>query len=343
MTLPTATNDWTLRTEILEIAHRWPQVFIAFLLGSLLGWGAALIFPTSYRAQTEIYVAYNADAIYRNPDDYKNWQFEELDAYIVSNDVLSETMQRLRQQDPYWQDIKIKDVKPNLRTFWRSAGRWRLVADWSDQQHATQLSQTWTEVILEKTSQAATHAQAVLDLEAQIAAHSKDEVNVRLQFTQLTQLKNALETWRQAQDPAGNQPLDTLARWRLQFLAASIASQVPVDLALLAEFPAQGDPASAYFPAIDQAIIALDESVAVVERQLTDLTAQREALLEQWKIESQASHNLTAHLTIEPISVENRSARPVRSTSQMALVGGSLGLLLWALVWLARPLYKAGR
>ena len=343
MTLPTTTNEWTLRAEILAIAHRWPQVFIAFLLGSLLGWGAGLLFPTSYRAQTEISVGYNADAIYRNPDDYKNWQFEELDAYLVSNDVLSETMQRLRQQDPYWLEIKIKDIKPDLRTYWRNAGRWRLVADWPTQQHATQLSQTWTEVILEKTSQTAAHAQAVLALEAQIGATSREEVGVRLQYTRLAQVRSALDTWRQAQDPSANQPLDTLARWRLQFLAASIASHVPVELALLVDFPKPDAPTSAYLPAVDQAMVALDESVAVVERQLADLTAQREALMEGWKSESEASHNLTAHLVVEPISVEDNGARPVRSSSQMALVGGLLGLLVWALVWLARPLRKAAR
>ena len=343
MTLSPSPHEWNLRTEILDISHRWLQVFLAFLLGSLLGWGAAFLFPTPYRAQNELYVAYNGDAIYRNSDDFKNWQFGELDAYIVSNDVLGETLNRLRQQDPYWLNIAPKDLKPQLRTYWRNAGRWRLVVEWSGRARTEQLSRTWTDVILEKTRQAAIHAQAVLLLGGQIEAHSRDEVVLRLQTTQLAQVRTAIQAWRDAHSAQPGVPPDTLNRWRIQFLASSVASLLPGELALLAQFPPPEAALQDYLPAVDQGLVALDEQLSVVQRQAADLGAEHEALAVQWEAESKAAHNLTANLQVEPLAVENEAAQPVRPTSQMALVGGLLGVLVWGLVWLARPLRKAGK
>ena len=222
-----------LREEIIHShTHRWPQVFIAFLLGSLLGWGVGLIFPTAHRAQSEIYVAYNGDAIYRNPDDYKNWQFSELEAYIVSNDVLGETLKRLGERDAYWREVSIEQLRDHLRIYWRNAGRWRLVAEWREQIHATDLAKTWTDALLEKTNQAAAHAGAVLLLDSQVKAYARDEVSLRMRSSQLSQLRGALQTWRDAQNARQSQPPERLDRWRLQYLAASLEGLVPVELGL---------------------------------------------------------------------------------------------------------------
>jgi hypothetical protein len=164
-----------------------------------------------------------------------------------------------------------------------------------------------------------------------------------MRLAQLSQLRNALKTWRDAQNSQQNQPLDTLSRWRLQSLAASIAGLVPDELPLLVQFPPPEVESREYLPAVDQAIVALDEQLAVVERQLTELTANLPALQGKLDEELKASHNLTANLTVELYSDRVTPAQPVRLSSQMALVGGALGLLVWGLIWLARPIHKAGR
>lgn len=335
------TNEWNLRNELFEISHRWQQVFLAFLLGSLLGWVLALIFPTPHRAQSELYVAYNGDAIFRNADDYKNWQFGELEAYVVSNDVLGETLKRLSQQDPYWQDISVEELKPSLRTYWRNAGKWRLVAEWRGEQRAQLLGETWTQVVLDKSNVAADHARSVFSLEARLDANARSQIEHRLKAIQLQQIYNALNAWRgRAAEAQPGAPLDVLERWRLQSLAANAASLLPGELSLVAQPPAEGAETVQYIPAVDQALIALAEEIAIADQQTAELAAQHEALMQQWDVESKASHNLTAHLTVEPGAVEHIVARPVRLTSQVALVGGALGLLLWGLVFLGRPLRK---
>jgi hypothetical protein len=342
MTLPATTNEWKLRTEILEIAHRWPQVLIAFLLGCLLGWGVGLVFPTTHRAQGEIYVAYNGDAIYRNPDDYKNWQFSELEAYILSSDVLDETLRRLAERDPYWRGVSAEQLREQLHIYWRDAGRWRLVAEWREQAHATDLAKTWVDVIVEKTSQAARHAEEALLLDAQVKAYAREEVSLRMRSAQLSQLWNAFKLWRDAQN-LRNQPLENLDRWRLQFLVASVEGLLPVEQALLAQFPPSEAVAGEYFPIVDQVMTVLNAQLEVENRQYTGLAARLSELQNKLNEESKASHNLTASLTVEPFSKGASVAQPVRLTSQMALVGGVLGVLAWGLAFLGKLIRKAGR
>jgi hypothetical protein len=343
MTLPATTNEWNLRTEILEITHRWPQVVIAFLLGSLLGWGVGLVFPTTHRAQSEIYVAFDGDAIYRNPDDYKNWQFSELEAYILSDDVLGETLKRLGEQDPYWRNISAEQLREHLRIYWRNAGRWRLVAEWREQVHATHLARTWTDVLLQKTNLAAGHAGNVLLLDSQVKAHAREEVTLRTRSSQLTQLRDALQAWRDDQNPRPNQPLERLDRWRLQYLAASLEGLVPVELGLLVQLPPPEAAAEEYFLIVDQALTALDVQLEVEDHQYAELTAHLSELQAKLDEETKASHNLTASLTVERFSSEVSTAQPVRLTSQMALVGGVLGVLAWALAFLGKLFRKARR
>jgi hypothetical protein len=168
-------------------------------------------------------------------------------------------------------------------------------------------------------------------------------VEHRLGVIQLDQTLAALQAWREAHAPQTGEPLDTLSRWRLQFLAASAAEVLTGDLLLLSDFPPPEAGVAAYVEAVDQALAALGERQAIVQRQATELVGQREALLAQWEVETQAAHNLTANLTVEPLAVDDLRAQPVRFTSQMALVGGILGVLAWGMIWLARPLRKAGK
>jgi hypothetical protein len=343
MTLPATTNEWNLRSEILEITHRWPQVFIAFLLGSLLGWGIGLIFPTTHRAQSEIYVAYNADAIYRNPDDFKNWQFSEVEAYIVSEDVLGETLKRLSEHDPYWQGVSTEQLRDHLRIYWRNAGRWRLVAEWREQARATLLAKTWRDVVMEKTFQAAAHAGEVLLLDTQVKDYARNELAIRLRIAQLSQLRDAMLAWRDTQNPPQNQPLEPLDRWRLQFIVASVEGLLSIKPDLLEQFPPSEAIAGEYFPVIGQAITVLGVQLEAENRQYNEVTAQLGELQDKLKEEMKASHNLTASLTVEPFTKGVSTAQPVRLTSQMALVGGVLGVLAWGLVFLGKLNRKAGR
>ena len=119
-------KEWVLRDEILAAFHRWPVIVIFALAGASIALIAAYFWPAPYRANVEISVELNpyrilddqylpafTNAEFRNVDDYKHWQMLQLSIIVNSDPYLSETLDRLRKDDPYWESInqenKIKD------------------------------------------------------------------------------------------------------------------------------------------------------------------------------------------------------------------------------------------
>ncbi len=335
-------NSWNLRAEILEISHRWPLPFLAFLIGSLLGIGISFLLPSPYRAESDLYVAYNADAVYRNPDDYKNWQLGELEAFTLSEHILAETLYRLKAQDSYWENTTTEALRTTLYAYWRNAGKWRLVAENSDPRHTTQLVRTWREVIIDEVTEATSQAAVMLDLNNQIQSVLNSKVAVDMQLSQLTQMKGALQTWvNKTEGQNVQQPLETLERWHLQTVATRVAAYNPVVLPLLEQTPPSDAPAQDYLPWVERFIEVVDDDLAIVQEQSTALTNQHDQLTRLWEQASDESHGLTAFLVVEPLSESDLVAKPVRLTSQMALVGGLLGVLIWGLYWLGRPIIRS--
>ena len=102
-------KTWNLLDYILTATHRW-YVSLAFILaGSLLGLGTSYVFPSPYRATLDLYVGLNA---YRSPydsyaeylagqsfrmvDDYKNWQMDQLESFVLSDPFMTELLERLQ-------------------------------------------------------------------------------------------------------------------------------------------------------------------------------------------------------------------------------------------------------
>ena len=107
--------EWSLREEILAAAHRWPEIVAFGLVGVLLGWALALLWPVPYQATLGLNVGLNVYHIpegqslsgfdhseLRLVDDYKNWQLANLDTMVSTDRILDETLTRLRSQDEYW-------------------------------------------------------------------------------------------------------------------------------------------------------------------------------------------------------------------------------------------------
>ncbi|HLA97255.1 MAG TPA: hypothetical protein VJL34_02290 [Anaerolineales bacterium] len=334
-------GHWNPRAEILELSHRWQVIFTLFLVGSLVGWGVGLVLPSPYRAETSFYVGFNTDLVIRNPDDYKNWYLSQLEVMAVSDDLLHETLDRLRDQDGYWSAVNIDQLRASLGTYWRNAGRWRLVAEWADEAHAFQLGRAWSAVFLEQANQSISEAYRLIELEAQIKAASASVVATNLRRLQLEQIRAGLKAWQRDLTLAGSaSPLGSLERWRLQSLAASLLGFSPIELALVDQFPPPDSPAQAYAPWVEQLIAAADSRIAALQEQSGGLGLQLERLQASLQTTVRTSNGLTANLVVKPFE-DTLPAQPVRRNSQVAPVGGSLAVLAYALFWLARPLKKA--
>jgi hypothetical protein len=340
----TVQNQWNVREEILRAAHRWPLILCCFLIGGLVGFGVSNILPHYYRTEVNLHVSYNADSIFRNPDDYKNWNMEQLNVIVVSENVLQKTLARLAEDDPYWKDISTEELANRLQVHWRSVGIWRLVAEDAQPARAKALVLAWKETALEEISAALNNALLAQKFNDQFYASARAKVDASLRTTALTQASAALKEWRDSivqNDP--DQPLDNTSRWRILSLVTQAAGSDLTGDILLAQMPPEGSPLSAYQDWVDQTLIAIDAELPIVQQQLADLTAQSESYYAQWGEKNHIAYGLSMTLTVEDADKAQPVAKPVRLDSTAALVGGCLGLLIWCFIFLALPALKARR
>jgi hypothetical protein len=343
------TNDWSLRDEILSATQHWPWLALFCLLGCLSGWAVSFIWPTPHRATTELYVGLN---VYRssedtnasayagielvNANDYKNWQMASLNSMTTMDEVIQETLHRLQAIDPYWQKVDPAQLAKSLHVYWRNAGKWRLVAENEDPQHASQAVTIWQDVILEHVHTAVNESQRAMVLEFQLKSITEAQSQIIIGTETLKQTQADLPNWynRLAQkDP--DSTLESIERWQLW---RSIA-QNDLDASwnpLLEAFPRPQAPIRDYSGWVEQVTPALEATIQYREKQIKDLSTQASEVKRQFAEASQKSRGLSATLDVETISGARVERSVVRPTGILALVGSLFGLVAWLIQWFAR-------
>jgi hypothetical protein len=283
------------------------------------------------------YIAEIAEVPFRNADDYKYWQMQQLDALVFSDDYLEETLVRLTEIDGYWYGKSVEDLRDMLRVYWRNAGRWRLAAEVSESQYAEHAVETWRDVILEKTNESIIDAQKIyfIDLKLQGTRDTLSKAQSRLEL--LSNIKVAFDQWYEvAGSSSRTGVLDPSERWWLISLASQAAGLNLGWQSLLVSFPSPNAVMEEYLPWVEQVLIAIEAESEAITLQIEELEHQSEILLSEWENSLQGGDGLAATLTIEKLSDMEPSVRKLRSTFTAALVGGLLGLLLWGVITLLR-------
>lgn len=349
-------NDWSLREAIFKATHRWPVMLTFILAGSLLGLLFAFVWPSPYRATTEIYVGLNpyraledqsvaafAQTDFRNADDYKYWQMEQLNGLALFDDYLSESLSRLRDENDYWKGIDVSELRNMLSVYWRNAGQWRLVAENDDPKHAQQAVNAWREVILEKTKSAISNSEDLFlfDLELQKIKDSQQESSQRQ--ADLASIKRALLSWRNdiSQRPP-TQSLKDVERWQLWNLAARATALDQNWRTIIDEIPAWQTSARDYVPWIDQLLNAIESETETLEFHMETLKERQTQITDQWEQALQQGQGLAATLQIEKPSNEPPEVRKVRPIGLAILVGGAFGFLSFVFIVLADVSKRGG-
>jgi len=329
-------NEWNVRRTILDITHRWPIIILVFLIGSLIGWGVSYFLPSPYQAEASVYVAFNADAFFRNPDDYKNWELGQLNALIHSDEVLSETLIRLKSNSSDWEYVSIDDIRQSLGTYWRNAGKWRLVAEYPDEDMALQLADAWRDVIIDTVAYATDNASEMLKISTAIEVNKTAEEQINLRIIKLQSILDALSTWKESLlVEEMDEPIETLDRWHLLGILTQISSENPVHGALLDTIPEPDVPKIEYVAWVDQVLSVIETEVYQLEPQAKEISIGVEQLNRDWKDRSDASNGLTAYLTVKKITDEQAESQSIRTAPQLALIGGVLAVLLWLVIVLS--------
>jgi len=336
-----AENQFDLRQEILRTSHQWPIALFVIILGALTGLVISFLLPPSYRAETQLNVSYNGDAIFRNPDDYKNWEMEQLELLAVSENVLNETLNQLQAEDPFWQDFTSRDLAKMVKVYWRNVGTWRLVAKTSHPKRSVQLAETWGQVILDTVQKALVYGEELTRLNFQIQTTAQAQVATQMRQVELEQIENAIESWKKVNNLTDTeQSVDATQHWYLYSLAARTVQLNPAGSELLNSIPGTGVPASEYLPWLDQLLVVVSNQLTVSEEQLTMLAENWQSYSDQWNQTYLSSGGLSAYIMVEPIQDDPITAQRLRTYPVYMLVGGILGLLGWLIAWLAIPYWR---
>lgn len=343
-------TSWRLRNFLLALTQRWYLVAITFLIGAFLGWGASQLWPSTYRADLDLYAGLNAyrqsrdrfilsiaQDNFENIDDYKHWQMEQLNTLALQDDFLLDTLERLRQTDARWNDISPDELKIILRGSWRNAGRWHLTAETQQREMAIQAVETWAAVIDERVNTAIEHARQVVAVDTRQVRMAEEIESLEGRQQTLMQVQANLETMQtDLEKLPQNQSLDSLTRWELLAQASRAADWGAGWQAALEAFPAPDERPSAYLRWTERILALIAADLEALPAQLERLEAQYDELAEEYAQAAEKSLALSPNLSVETPEQVDPQVEAVRPANTLMLVGGILGVLAWLLWELAR-------
>ena len=347
-------NEWSLRHEILSVTQRWPWLVLSCVLGALMGWFAASIWPTPHRATRELYVGLNA---YRaindlsvteyagiklvNANDYKNWQMASLNSLIFMDSVIDKTLLDLRKQDTYWDSINRDDFAQSLHVYWRNAGKWRLVAEHLDPFRAAEAVTAWQQVVVDTVHAAVAQSQEALLHEFQIRSLADQKTTASLVVDEITSLRSKMINWQEIINSDRKNPTpDEAQYWQIWQQAVEINEFITWD-GLLDSFPLPGSPKSDYIKWLDQAVQLLDQELDKQNQQYKELEEREREAAAQFSKASKGSLGLSASLDVDKISDTRTLQMETRPTGLLMLSGSLLGLFTWLGLWVGKISLRA--
>ncbi len=118
-----------------------------------------------------------------------------LNSLTTMDEVIQETLQRLKEADPYWQKVDPARLAKSLHVYWRNAGKWRLVAENENPRYASQAVSVWQEVVLEHVHAAVNESQRAMVLEFQLKSIALAQSQIITGTESLKQTQADLASW----------------------------------------------------------------------------------------------------------------------------------------------------
>jgi len=329
-------DSWNLQEEILKIIDKWYLVLLFVVLGGVVGFGLTYILPAPYRATADLYVGIDVTRVNEmeyliplakseplNLDDYKNWQLRQVSAILASDKVLMNALDILGNPED------LGSFKRDLDQYWFDTGLWQLEVTKADREAAQKAAQAWLEAGYQKIDELLISSEAAAALDAELFALA-DEIGIlKSRTSKLLSFQTSSAEWASvfsAQDqkqPLSDELLAELNALILVHRKNPDLWQVPVS-----DFPRLEDPVSEYLIWLDNASILAEQDLQVSQEQLDILEADREEVLPEYYQALDDSLGLSANLVLQPLS-SKVSVSQIRSSGEVVLGGGILGLLAW--------------
>jgi hypothetical protein len=341
-------RSWSLSDELHQTFHQWPKISLFFLIGCLIGWVVSLILPVNYRASATIYVALNPYRTYEdsnflanvkpeysNLDDYKNWQMGQLNTAIFLDEIIQETLNRLKEQDQTWMSVDVNQLRDQLLAEWRSAGKWSLVAENRDAGLALHAAETWGETVYERVGIAVDAARDLITTDYKIEAVVQEYNEVQSRLQQFKLARDRLESWIAAtQDLPVEGQIEFAERSQVLGLVTDLAQSEPSWMDVLNNQPEAASSRSDFIEWTREVLSKIEGEISDTQASVKYLEDEQTDLQQQYAEQFSLSLGLSPNLEVE--SIEIVPAERVQPTGIMTLAGGICGLLLWLFKELVR-------
>jgi len=350
-------SEWVLKDEILAAMHRWPLIVIFALAGAIIGLAAAHFWPMPYRANVDISVELNpyrilddqylpafTNAEFRNIDDYKHWQMLQLSIIVLSDPYMVETLNQLREIDPYWDSVDEQELRNRLSADWRNAGLWSLSANGETKSHTVDAVEVWRDVILDFTNDTIASSKSLFQLELSLRSLNDQLIENQLQLSLLMDSLRKLEnTHSELSGLSQDSVLSNEIHQEIFQLNTQLVEGMPGEVLGLGSIPDQNSTVAEYrdwiekmtSPVEDQ-IIFLQLKGEILGQEISDATLLWESALQDGK-------GLSATLNLVTRASSAPEVRQIRSYGFAALAGSMVGLLIWIGFLLFQIICKGSR
>ena len=349
-------NTWNLRTEILSAAHRWYWVVFSFLLGALMGWLVSMVWPGPYRAVQDIYVGLNAHRAtrdlyladvgieqFRNLDDYKNWQMEQLNSLALSDEFLRKTLTRLQVGDESWKEVDVQGLRKMLEISWRNTGDWHFSAEATSQEQASQAVTEWTRVVAEEVNLAADAARHLIEIDTQMQAISDELVELSTRQLLLQDTLVALDRWQKLLiNDQTNEPLSPSDHWALLSQVTSAMTWNIGWRSAMDSSPPLGAQPEDYLNWLQQVMTLIETELSEIPTQLENLTGEYNDLATEYNQIADTTLSLSGNLEVQNLKSNRLDVYQLRPTGALIIIGGVLGLLIYGVILIIQISRRTG-
>jgi len=168
--------NWTVRDYILYIFHQWYLPFTFLILGSLIGWGISFVAPTQYKSSRQLVVTVDFDQDVRNLDDYKNAQIRQLEALVMSDEIIGRMLEDAGE--PNSNPNTINSAREKLNVVWMDVGIWTLTVVADDSVQARKWVESWEDSIIAQINDLQKNSDMAEELKLEL-----DETRISIQET----------------------------------------------------------------------------------------------------------------------------------------------------------------
>ncbi len=339
-------NEWKLREKLVQFKKTWPILITVLLVSGLIAWGAVHLFPPLQRATADLFIGIDITrvndvsslATYAktepfNVDDYKNWQLSQINGIATSERVANLALEKLRELDPYWEDVSTAEFQELQDLFWYDVGTWRLQFQAPENVYALQGVQAWREILLQDLARLIRESEDVLELEGRMRASNTAISQLETRVAEMELLIAEIADVRvelESADP--QQEMDDSLREDLRLLIAGAAEEDVLWEQVLDEIPEKDQSHLAYILWIDQVLAAVESDLESHQAIMEALVSDHELLTEDYLREIKEAHGLSASLYIGEETTQPKIIETYPDT-QIAFLGSLVGLLIYIIIW----------